>query len=175
MPRVLFISYSAAAGGAERLLLDWALAVPGDALVACPEGPLATQARAAGLGTLVLPGRSLALRDGAATRVRATYALLAHAREVRRLVRNLEPDLLVAWGMRTAIARRLAGAGGAYVFVHNDFAPGRLLAVAIRAAAASAALVVAPSRAVAQDLDPRGRLAGRLHVVAPGVDVDRFA
>jgi GT2 family glycosyltransferase/glycosyltransferase involved in cell wall biosynthesis len=175
LPRVLFISYSAAAGGAERLLLDWALAVPGDALVACPEGPLATQARAAGLGTLVLPGRSLALRDGAATRVRATYALLAHAREVRRLVRNLEPDLLVAWGMRTAIARRLAGAGGAYVFVHNDFAPGRLLAVAIRAAAASAALVVAPSRAVAQDLDPRGRLAGRLHVVAPGVDVDRFA
>ncbi|HTU98134.1 MAG TPA: glycosyltransferase [Solirubrobacteraceae bacterium] len=186
MPRVLFISYSAAAGGAERLLLDWALAVPGGALVACPEGPLAVAARAAGLGTLVLSSRSLALRSSPAARLRAAVALAAHAREVRRLARNLEPDLVVAWGMRTAIAWWLSGAartaparaggrGGAYAFVHNDFAPGRLIAAAIRAAAASAAVVVAPSQAVARDLDPRGRLTGRLHVVAPGVDVDRFA
>ncbi len=35
--------------------------------------------------------------------------------------------------------------------------------------------MVAPSQAVARDLDPRGRLAGRLHVIFPGVDADRFA
>jgi glycosyltransferase involved in cell wall biosynthesis/GT2 family glycosyltransferase len=179
LPRVLFISYSAAAGGAERLLLDWAAAVPGDALIACPDGPLATQARAAGLGTLVLPHRPGELRSSPVARLRATRAMVAHAAEIRGLERSLEPDLLVAWGMRTAIARLLTSPrrvrSRPYAFVHNDFAPGRLTGAAIRAAAMRAALVVAPSRAVARDLDPRGRLAGRLHIVFPGVDADRFA
>ncbi|HEX3689714.1 MAG TPA: glycosyltransferase [Solirubrobacteraceae bacterium] len=175
MPRVLFISYSAAAGGAERVLLDWAAAIPGDAILACPDGPLAVEARAAGLTTLVLARHDLALRGSAAKRLRAAQAMVAHAAEVRRLARNVEPDLLVAWGMRTAIARRLRAGGGPYAFVHNDFVPGRLIGLAVRAAAAHAVLVVTPSRAVARDLDPRGQLAGRLHVVAPGVDVERFA
>ena len=175
LPGVLFISYSAAAGGAERVLLEWASAIGAEAVLACPDGPLAAQARAAGLTTLVLPRRALELRGGAMTRLRAMRAMVAHAREVRRLVRNVEPDLLVAWGMRSAIARLLAASGGRYAFVHNDFLPGRLIAMTVRAAAASAALVITPSRAVAGDLDPGGRLAGRLHVVAPGVDVDRFA
>lgn len=177
MPRVLLISYSAAAGGAERVLLDWATAIEDDAVLACPEGPLAERARAAGLTTLLLPRRSLVLRSGAVTRLHAAGALVAHAADVRRLARNLEPDLVVAWSMRTALAA-LLGTGMAarpYAFVHNDFLPGRLIGLAVRAAAAKAALVIAPSQAVARDLDPRGRLAGRLHVVAPGVDVDRFA
>ncbi|MGZ4246553.1 MAG: glycosyltransferase, partial [Solirubrobacteraceae bacterium] len=175
MPRVLFISYSAAAGGAERLLLDWADAVPGDALIACPEGPLAAAARAAGLSTLVLPRRSIELRSSTSARRRAAQAMVAHAAEVRRLERNLDPDLMVAWGMRTAIARLRGAPTRPYAFVHNDFAPGRLIGAAIRAAAGKASLVVVPSRAVASDLDPRGRLARRLHVIAPGVDTDRFA
>ena len=182
LPRVLFISYSAAAGGAERLLLDWAAAVPGDVLIACPEGPLAAHARAAGLDTLVLPHRPSELRSSTVVRLRAARAMVAHAAEIRGLERSLEPDLLVAWGMRTALARllnprnpRARVTARPYAFVHNDFAPGRLIGAAIRAAAARAALVVAPSHAVARDLDPRGRLAGRLHVIFPGVDADRFA
>jgi glycosyltransferase involved in cell wall biosynthesis len=175
LPRVLLISYSAAAGGAERVLLDWAAAIPGDAVLACPDGPLAAQARAAGLSTLLIPRRSLTLRAGADTRVRAACALLAHAADVRRLARNLEPDLMVAWSMRSAIAALLGASARPYAFVHNDFIPGRLIGLAVRAAAARAALVIAPSEAVAQDLDPRGRLTARLHVVPPGVDVDRFA
>jgi N-acetylglucosaminyl-diphospho-decaprenol L-rhamnosyltransferase len=175
LPRVLLISYSAAAGGAERVLLDWAAAIAGDAVLACPDGPLAAQARAAGLTTLLIPRRSLTVRADALTRVRAAYALLAHAADVRRLARNVEPELMVAWSMRTAIAARLGAPARPYAFVHNDFIPGRLIGLAVRAAAARAALVIAPSEAVAQDLDPRGRLTGRLHVVPPGVDVDRFA
>jgi glycosyltransferase involved in cell wall biosynthesis/GT2 family glycosyltransferase len=175
LPRVLFISYSAAAGGAERLLIDWAAGVSSDALLACPEGPLALQARASGLSTLLLPRRSLELRATATTGLRAARALAAHTGDVRRLLSNLEPDLLVAWGMRTAIAARLGAGARPYAFVHNDFAPGRLIGATVRAAAASAALVVTPSRAVAEDLDPLGRLADRLHVIAPGVDVSRFA
>ena len=175
MPRVLFISYSAAAGGAERVLLDWAAAIRGDAVLACPDGPLAEHARAAGLSTLVLPRRSLELRSSAATRLRAAHAMAAHAGDVRRLVRSLVPDLLVAWGMRTAIARLLGAPTHPCAFVHNDFLPGPLTGVAVSAAAAAATLGIAPSRAGAADHDPRGRLAGRLHVLPPGVDVERFA
>ncbi len=101
--------------------------------------------------------------------------MVAHAGDVRRLVRNLEPDLLVAWGMRTAIARLLGAPTYPCAFVHNDFLPGPLTGVAVGVAAAAAAMVITPSRAVADDLDPRGRLAARLHVIAPGVDVNRFA
>jgi GT2 family glycosyltransferase/glycosyltransferase involved in cell wall biosynthesis len=175
LPRVLFISYSAALGGAERVLLDWATGMPGDAVLACPDGPLARRARAAGLSTLLLPQRSLELRSGPATRWGATRDLIAHAGEVRRLVRNLEPDLLVAWGMRTALARLLGAPGYPSAFAHHDFLPGRLTGSAVRVAAAAAAPVIVPSRAVADDLDPHRRLTGRLHVVAPGVDVDRIA
>jgi N-acetylglucosaminyl-diphospho-decaprenol L-rhamnosyltransferase len=175
LPRVLFISYSAALGGAERVLLDWAAGMPGEAVLACPDGPLLGQARAAGLSALVLPARGLELRGGAAARLRAGRALLGHVGDVRRLVRALEPDLLVAWGMRTGIARLLAASGSPWVLAHHDFLPGPLIGAAVRAAAARAALVITPSRAVADGLDPRGRLVGRLEVVAPGVDVDRFA
>jgi GT2 family glycosyltransferase/glycosyltransferase involved in cell wall biosynthesis len=175
LPRVLFISYSAAEGGAERVLLDWAAATRGDVVLACLDGPLAAQARAAGLSTLVLPRRNLEMRSSAATRLRAAHAMVAHAGDVRRLVRSLEPDLLVVWGMRTAIARLLGAPMHRCAFVHNDFLPGPLTGAAVGIAAAAATLVIVPSRAVGDDLDPRGRLAGRLHVLAPGVDVDRFA
>ncbi|MFL5863646.1 MAG: glycosyltransferase [Solirubrobacteraceae bacterium] len=175
MPRVLFISYSAALGGAERVLLDWASGMPRDVVIACPEGPLMTAAGAVGLGTLVLRRRTLELRSNPATRLRAARATLGHALDIRRLVRNLDPDLLVAWGMRTAVARLLGAPRQPCAFVHHDFLPGRLIGMTVRAAAAAAAPVIVPSRAVADDLDPRRRLGGRLHVIAPGVDVDRFA
>src|SRR5881275_1253303 len=71
LPRVLFISYSAALGGAERVLLDWASGMPRDVVIACPEGPLMTAAGAVGLGTLVLRRRTLELRSNPATRLRA--------------------------------------------------------------------------------------------------------
>ena len=44
----------------------------------------------------------------------------------------------------------------------------------MRAAAGAADLVIALSRAVAEDLDPERRLGERLAVVAPGVDVAAF-
>ncbi len=58
---------------------------------------------------------------------------------------------------------------------HQDFLPGALIARGVRAAAARADGVFVPSAAVAADLDPAHRLGGRLHVITPGVDCDRFA
>ncbi|MGH2859295.1 MAG: glycosyltransferase, partial [Solirubrobacteraceae bacterium] len=161
---VLFVSYSGALGGAERLLVEYASTLKGRRALACPEGALASAARAAGLRVLALPQRSLALRGKP---VAATMRLAAHARELRRLQRDLGAELVVAWGMRSAIAA--AAAGSRFVFAHNDLVPGPVVGGAVRAAARRARAVVVLSHAIAADLG-----AGAITVIHPGVDVDSF-
>ena len=76
---VLFVSYSGVRGGGERLLLD-ALAGAGPrAVLACPDGPLAQDARAAGVPVLLLPERELLARR---LPLRALARLVAHSREI---------------------------------------------------------------------------------------------
>ncbi len=172
---LLFVSYAGVFGGAERVLLDCAAAVDGAHWLACPEGPLAERARGAGLTVVPIRRRRPNLRASARDRVLTPGRLLAHAREVRALVRNLDPDAVIAWGMRSAIASLGRSSNGRPVaFAHNDMLPGPLAAVVVRAVAARAAVVIVPSRAVAVDLDPGTRLGSRLQVVHPGVDLDRF-
>ena len=171
---VLFASYSGAFGGAERLLVQFAGGLPGECALACPEGPLAAAARAAGLRVLPLPERRLELRASAAERALAFGRLIAHGLELRRLARDLSPDLVVAWGMRSALAWWLSRSPGRFAFQHNDLLPGRVIGLGVRAAARGAIVVTAPSQTVAADLDPGGRLGDRLVVVSPGVDVTRF-
>jgi len=176
VPDLLFVSYSGAFGGAERVLIDCADAVAGDHILLCPEGPLAQRARADGLRVLPLRARSLLLRAGVRERLQAAARLAAHARELDSAARNLEPDLIVAWGMRSALAGVWATRTGQarFAFSHHDFLPGGVIGSAVRAAAGRAAAVIACSQAVADDLDPGGRLDGRLHVVHPGVDPELF-
>jgi glycosyltransferase involved in cell wall biosynthesis/GT2 family glycosyltransferase len=165
---VLFVSYSGVLGGAERLLLDYATTLPGERWVACPPGPLADAAGAAGLRVLPLAARSLVLRGGLREQGRAAARLAAHAAEIRRLARSLRPDLVVAWGMRSAIAAMLSGER--YVFQHNDLLPGPLVGGLVRLAARRATTVVALSQTIAAELSPVP-----VQVVHPGVDVDAAA
>jgi glycosyltransferase involved in cell wall biosynthesis/GT2 family glycosyltransferase len=173
---ILLVSYSGALGGAERVLLDVAGSLPGEACLACPPGPLARAADRAGLRVLTLRSRPLRLRGGAATPIRAIADLAGHGRELARLQRDLRPETTVLWGMRPALAwlavrPALDDAGGRIVFAHHDMLPaGPGIAAAVRAAAARADAVVVNSRAVAGDLDPAGALGPRLSVVYPGVD-----
>ncbi len=172
---VLFASHSGALGGAERLLLDFATSLEVEVNLACPEGSLAEAARTSGVRVFPLRARRPNIRATARDRVLGAARLAGHARELRALIRSLEPDLLVAWGMRPAIASLLGpGPRCAVAFQHNDLLPGPLIARLVQAAAARAELVTAPSYAVAADLDPSGRLGERLRVIHPGVDVDRF-
>jgi GT2 family glycosyltransferase len=176
---VLFASYSGAWGGSERILLDVAAGLGEPAAIACPEGGLAARARAAGVPVLVRPARPLELRGGAGTAAAAVRGLGAHAAELRALARAVRPRAVVGWGMRSGIACALAlggrGGGPPLIFEHVDLLPGAGVAAVVRAAARRADLVVALSRAIAGDLDPRGRLGERLRVAEPGIDLERFA
>jgi N-acetylglucosaminyl-diphospho-decaprenol L-rhamnosyltransferase len=172
---VLFASYSGAFGGAERLLIDFASALDADCALACPEGELSRAARATRLRVFPLRARRPNIRATPSDRVFGPARLAAHGRELRMLIRDLAPELVVAWGMRSAIACLLGPKLQCPVaFQHNDLPPDPLVARLVRSAAMRAALVTAPSRAVARHLDPHGRLARRLQVAHPGVDVDRF-
>ncbi len=173
MASLLFVSYSGAFGGAERVLLDCGAAVEAP-LVACPDGPLAARARAAGIDVVALRAHRPNVRGSATDRVLSPLRLLAHALELRAVARAVAPDAVVGWGMRSAIACLALPARYPVAIAHHDVLPGPVIAAAVRRAARRAAVAIVPSAAVALDLDPRGRLTERLRVVNPGVDLERF-
>jgi GT2 family glycosyltransferase/glycosyltransferase involved in cell wall biosynthesis len=173
----LFVTYSGVYGGAERILVDVAAAGTGDVVLACPPGPLADAAAAAGIRVFTLKLRRLELRASASGRVRAVANLVAHRRELWRLAADLRPAVTVLWGMRSALAGlsvapgRAAGLGpGRVVVAHNDFVPGPAIGRLLLRACAAADATVVLSRACARDLDPDGVLGDRLAVIHPGVD-----
>ncbi len=177
----LLISYSGALGGAERALVEFSGGLGGDCCMACPPGALAEAARERGMRVFSLRPRSLELRRRP---IRAATALVGHARETDALITALEPEIVIAWGMRSAIAllgtpagllARPRGLRAPVVFGHCDFLPGPSIGAVVRRAAASADRVLVLSSAVAADLDPSGRLGDRIVVVYPGVDIDHFA
>ena len=178
----LFVTYSGVYGGAERILVDVASAASGDVVLACPPGPLAAAATAAGIRVFTLRLRRLELRAGASARVRAVADLVGHRRELRRVTADLRPAVTVLWGMRSALAGLSAAPGrpgrprpwpwpGRVVVAHNDFVPGPAIGRLLLRACAAADATVVLSRACARDLDPDGVLEDRLSVIHPGVDV----
>ncbi|MBD0281649.1 MAG: glycosyltransferase [Thermoleophilaceae bacterium] len=175
---VLFVSYSGLWGGAERLLVDIAGGLSEPAVLVCPDGELASRARDAVVAVLTRPARPRELRGGARTRARAGFHLAAHGREVRMAVASLRPRAVVAFGMRSAIASaaalRTVRDRPPLIFEHVDFLPSPGVARLVRLAAGRAERVVVLSAATASDLDPRRRLASRVRVAMPGVDVQSF-
>ena len=172
---MLFVSYAAALGGAERLLLDQAAALRRPVALACPEGPLAVAAREHGHAVWPLRSRRLELRASPRDRVAAPLRLAAQAREVRRVVARASPTCVVAWSMRGLLVAAAAMAGARarpLAFAHNDLIPSGAVGRLVRLAAGRAELVIAASQAIARDLDPAGTMA--VEVVQPGVDLERF-
>jgi glycosyltransferase involved in cell wall biosynthesis len=185
---VLFASYSGLLGGAERVLLDSATRLPRPAVVACPEGPLAQAAEAAGLRHVRIAAGTLRLRRAAMTRdehddvggalsttaaLQAAYAAGRHTLGLGRmawdlggLVHRLRPDALVAWGSRAVLAAGAIPRRPPTVAVLHDIHGGAVRGLVHRAARRSDR-IVAVSRAVAEGLDAT--------ILHPGVDLQAFA
>ena len=124
---------------------------------------------------LTIPQRRLNLRAGWRDRLLTPVRLLAHGRELRALAGDLDARGVVAWGMRSSIAALALPAGGRLAVAHQDLLPGPVAAAGVRTAARRARVVIVPSRTVARNLDPGGRLGERLRIVNPGVKLERFA
>lgn len=172
MRPALLVSYTGVLGGAERVLLDCAGVLDRPAVLACPEGPLATAAREQGLELAPLRERPIELRAGPRSRIAAPLEIAGAAREVAGLLRATRPALVVAWSMRALLACSLAGRGShrpPLLFQHNDLLPSGLVGSAVRRAARRARRVVCLSRAIADDLALPGA-----EVIHAGVDLDRF-
>ncbi len=75
---------------------------------------------------------------------------------------RVDANLVVAWGMRPALAAAVARAP--FLFQHNDLLPGRWAGGAVRAAARRARRVTALSETIAAEL-PAGAI-----VIHPGID-----
>jgi N-acetylglucosaminyl-diphospho-decaprenol L-rhamnosyltransferase len=174
----LAVTYVPVLGGAQRSLLELTSGLPETLVLACPEGPLADRARAQSVRLIGLAAGPPGLGGGVTEWVVAGRALAAHGRDVRRLVREVEPDLLVAWGLHTAIVAPAAISGmqkrPALLASHVDFLPGPAAARMARAAARRADRVMVNSKAVGRDLDPDGALGDRLAVLSPGIDLAAY-
>jgi GT2 family glycosyltransferase/glycosyltransferase involved in cell wall biosynthesis len=174
---IVFASYTGIWGGAERALLDTIVGVEEPAILLCPDGLLAEHARAAGIPVLARPERPLEMRGGLCARAGAALRLLAHAAEIRTLVRAAQPRAVVAWNMRSGIACAAAllrldrrGLRPPLIFQQSDFLPVGATAHVVRLAARAADRVIVNSAAVASDL----AYGGPCSVVYPGIDVDAY-
>ena len=156
-PPLLFVSYSGVLGGAERVLLDCVTRAQRPVIVACPDGPLAKELKAADVAHVAIAERPLQLN----------FAHLKGIAGLARDIRRLKPEFVVAWGARAALAATLEDRP--WLAVHHDVLPDRRVRAVVRAASRRAQGVVAASQAVAKGL---GLPATILH---PGVDLQRFS
>jgi len=194
--KILFLNPVGTIGGAERVLLDLVASLRGVAqaaelhLVTAADGPLVEGAQSLGVATRVLPlpaalgemGDS-ALEGG---RLRAALSLMARApaaawaacraaRQLRRVVKEVRPDVVHSNGIKCHLLTYLAGLRNTTVVwhVHDFIGRRRLVARGLRWASGAASGAVAISGAVAQDV--RRVLPGVPVVVVPNaVDTDRF-
>jgi N-acetylglucosaminyl-diphospho-decaprenol L-rhamnosyltransferase len=161
----LLVSFTPLLGGAERVLVDWGSALARPVLLACPPGPLAEAALAAGFDVVALPERPLRLRGA---RVAAARALATFARDMSALVQRRRPRVVIASGARPVLAAALARPHVPVLGLHHDLPAGPALARALRWASRRCDAAVAVSAAVGDAVDPRAQ------VIHPGVDLSRW-
>ena len=193
---VLFLSPSAALGGAERVLLTMTAVLrrqPPTAslhVLTLERGPLSALLEAQGVGVTCLPlperlarlGDSQLVRDATVAKLRlglhgalALPDLCSYLGQFRTAVHRLRPALIHSNGIKTHLLARLAGLDARPVLWHvHDFygarrLAGRLLGWAGRGVRAA----IAVSAAVAADL--RAVVTSKPVVVVPNaIDTTRF-
>jgi glycosyltransferase involved in cell wall biosynthesis len=195
--RIAFLNPTGELGGAETGLLEvlvglrearpsWSLH-----LVVASNGPLVGRARACGVSTTVLPfpaslarlgewGRRNGVVDRAALMVlacRAAVPTLAYILRLRRLLLDLDPDVVHTNGVKMHVLGVWARPPRAAVLWHvHDYLGARpLTSRVLRRHVARCAGIIANSHSVAGELRALFGDAVPVHPVYNAVDLDRFA
>jgi glycosyltransferase involved in cell wall biosynthesis len=148
----LFVSYTAGAGGSERLLADFACALEPPVAVACPPGPLADRLRDFGIEHIPVAARPMEMRRSIRDRVATPARIFGLGRELRAVGRARAPAVVVAWNSRGLLATRAGRLDTRLVFQQNELVRGRLTAAAVRRSARRVDMTVALSHTIAADL-----------------------
>jgi L-malate glycosyltransferase len=178
--RVLYVNHTATVSGAERSLLGLLRHLPAavEPVVACPDGPLATEVRALGIDVERLSGTSASLRLHPVHTSKGVAEIVWSGLQLGRVARRSGARLVHCNSVRAGLAC-LCGfaAASASTIVHvRDGLPAGGAADLSRWVANRAGLVIANSRWTAARIDAgrRGSRAGRLEVVPNAVELDRF-
>jgi glycosyltransferase involved in cell wall biosynthesis len=188
MRRIALLAASGQLGGAERMVLESALAWGSrgwtPALVALEDGPLLAAARALGVEAMALPApRGLAgLGDAGSSRTASLAALAGAAVPlpvyVRRLARVLDgwqAEAIHSHGIKTHVLSALLPRRRRVIWHLHDYVGARPLSGSIlRRLAPRAHLLIAVSRSVAADTGTWLRAGPRVVAVLNAVDTERF-
>ena len=119
--RVLYVNHTSQVSGAERSLLTLLNGLDSTVrpVVACPEGQLADEVRALGVGSVPLHGTEGSLKLHPYQTPLALWALIRDAAEIRRTAASLGADVIHANSIRAGLSAGLAARlGGPPAVVH---------------------------------------------------------
>jgi glycosyltransferase involved in cell wall biosynthesis len=195
--KILFLNPTGQMGGAETALIEvmagladrhpsWTLG-----LVVASGGPLVARARALGADVRVLPFHpSLARLGERSSRerrrpevpsvfraVRVAWPLWRYRAALRRLIREVSPDIVHSNGLKMHVLGALATPAATPLVCHlHDYISARPLgARALAHCAPQVAAVIAPSHSVAADFRSLRGILPPVHTIANAVDLARFS
>jgi len=176
--KVLFANHTSQVSGAERSLLALIRALPPDytPVLACPNGALSQAGRELGVPVQLIDGTDASLRFHAVHTTRALYHAGSTARELARISREVEPDVLHANSIRTGLIAATAASRASVptiAHVHDRLPQGRLSSFALKRMVGAVDGLFACSNYVAEPLWAL-RPATPVRVVHNPVDVERF-
>src|SRR4051794_16093282 len=175
--RVLYVNQTAQVSGAERSLLTLIGGLKGgqvEPVVACPEGELSAEVRALGIESIPIRGTQASFRLHPLHTSRGLLEMAQCSLQVRRIVKQVSPDLVHANTTRAALLALLArDRSGPPTVAHiRDLAPpGRMADLVLSLVARRADVIVANSAYVA---DRFVEERGRVRVIHNPIDLDRF-
>src|SRR4051812_26506596 len=147
--KVLLVNHTGLVSGAEISTLNLARSLPADidAVLACPEGPLAEQARATGVPVAPIGGMDGSLRLHAVETPRALKDLIRLGWDTASLARRTGADVVHAVSIRAGLGAAVSPLAGPplVVSLHDCLPPGSLSRMTERIVDMRAAAIVADS------------------------------
>jgi glycosyltransferase involved in cell wall biosynthesis len=148
--KALLVNHTSTISGGEHSLLELLRAMPDgvDAVLACPEGPLAEEAHAIGIRVERLPKTDGSLKLHPWHTAKGVSSLVSSALAIRRLSRRHGADVVHANSIRAGLSATLAsrlGGPPAVVHVRDCLPEGRVPAATTRFLRRRAAAIVANS------------------------------